>query len=90
MENHFYHIRGPPLNVTIFITHVRNCVIGATPMFKFTRFYAVELIYMNNTASSNLSSELFQKDVYFQILLNADKYFYSMFKYSAVFLVLQP
>ena len=27
-----YHIRWPPLNVTIFITHVRNCVIGATPM----------------------------------------------------------
>ena len=24
MENHFYHIRLPPLNVTIFITHVRN------------------------------------------------------------------
>ena len=21
-----------PFNVTIFITHVRNCVIGATPM----------------------------------------------------------
>ena len=24
MENHFYHIRLPPLNVTICITHVRN------------------------------------------------------------------
>ena len=24
MENHFYHIKWPPLNVTIFITHVRN------------------------------------------------------------------
>ena len=32
MENHFYHIRWPPLNVTIFITHVHNCVMGATPM----------------------------------------------------------
>ena len=32
MENHFYHIRRPPLNVTTFITRVRNCVIGATPM----------------------------------------------------------
>ena len=32
MENHFYHIRRPPLNVTICITHVRNCVMGATPM----------------------------------------------------------
>ena len=31
MENHLYHIRRPPLNVTIFITHVRNCVMGATP-----------------------------------------------------------
>ena len=33
MERHFYHIRWPPLNVTIFIMHVRNCVMGATPMF---------------------------------------------------------
>ena len=32
MKNHFYHIRCPPLNVTIFITQVRNCVMGATPM----------------------------------------------------------
>ena len=24
MENHFYRIKLPPLNVTIFITHVRN------------------------------------------------------------------
>ena len=32
MENHFYHIRCPPLNVTIFITHVRNCAMGPTPM----------------------------------------------------------
>ena len=31
--DHFYHIRCPPLNDTIFITHVRNCVKGATPMF---------------------------------------------------------
>ena len=27
-----YHIRWPPLNVTIFITHWRICVMGATPM----------------------------------------------------------
>ena len=32
MENHFYHIRWPPLNVTIFITHVPKWVMGATPM----------------------------------------------------------
>ena len=38
MENYFYHIRWPPFNVTIFITHVRNCVIGATPM-KIIRFW---------------------------------------------------
>ena len=31
MENHDYHIRWPPLNVTIFITHVCNGVMGATP-----------------------------------------------------------
>ena len=30
--NNLYHIRWPPLNVTIFIMHVRNCVMGATPM----------------------------------------------------------
>ena len=27
-----YLIRWPPLNGTDFITHVRNCVMGATPM----------------------------------------------------------
>ena len=32
MENHFYHISWPPLIVTIFITHVLNCVMGAMPM----------------------------------------------------------
>ena len=32
MENHLYHIRLPPLNATVFITHVHNCVMGATPM----------------------------------------------------------
>ena len=32
MEDHFHHVRWPPLNVTIFITHVRNCVMGSTPM----------------------------------------------------------
>ena len=32
MENHYYHIRWPPLNITILITQVRNCVMGATPM----------------------------------------------------------
>ena len=31
-ENHAYHIRWPLLNVTIFITHVRNYVKGATSM----------------------------------------------------------
>ena len=32
MENHFNHIRWPPLYVTIFIMHVRNWAMGATPM----------------------------------------------------------
>ena len=27
MENHFYHMRWPPLNVTIFIMHMRNCLM---------------------------------------------------------------
>ena len=32
MENNFYHIRWSPLNVTVSITQVRNCVMDATPM----------------------------------------------------------
>ena len=32
MENPFYHIRWPPLNVTIFIMHLRNCIMGASPI----------------------------------------------------------
>ena len=32
MINHLYHIGCPPLKVTIFITHERSCVMGATPM----------------------------------------------------------
>ena len=31
-KKHIYHIRWTPLIVTIYITHVRNCVMGATPM----------------------------------------------------------
>ena len=29
MENQFYHISWPPLNVTIFIAHVRNLRNGS-------------------------------------------------------------
>ena len=32
VENNVSHIRWPLLHVTIFITNVRNCVMGATPM----------------------------------------------------------
>ena len=32
MDNLLYHTRQPPLNVSIFITHVRSCVIGAMPI----------------------------------------------------------
>ena len=32
MENHFFHIRWTYLNVTNIFMHVRNCVMGATPM----------------------------------------------------------
>ena len=32
IENQIYHIRLLPLNVAILITHVRYCVMGATPM----------------------------------------------------------
>ena len=43
IENHFYHISQPPLNVTVFIMHVRLCVMGAnataglTFIFRSTR-----------------------------------------------------
>ena len=37
-EKYFNHIRSPPLNVTIFITHVRNCVMGVTPMSTSTQY----------------------------------------------------
>ena len=40
-KNHFYHIKWPPLNVTIFIMHMRNCVIGATPMSVSKRGYRI-------------------------------------------------
>ena len=33
---------GNPLNVTIFITHVRNCVKGATPMFKSGKLLRIQ------------------------------------------------
>ena len=33
MINNVYHIGWPPLNVAIFNTLMRNCVIVATPMF---------------------------------------------------------
>ena len=32
MKNHIYHIRLPPLSVTISITHDPYCVMGATPI----------------------------------------------------------
>ena len=32
MENQFHHIRWPPLSVTIFITHVHNYIMVATPI----------------------------------------------------------
>ena len=32
MINHFHHIGRLLLNSSIFITHVGNCVMGATPM----------------------------------------------------------
>ena len=38
MENHFYQIELPPLNVDIFIMHVRKCVMGATPMTRQLSF----------------------------------------------------
>ena len=36
MEKNFYCIMCPPLNVTIFITHVHNCVMETTPMVAYS------------------------------------------------------
>ena len=33
MEIHFYHIRLPPLNVTILLRTCIGYIMGATPMF---------------------------------------------------------
>ena len=35
MENYFYHIRWPPLNITIFITHVRNASYANATQLSF-------------------------------------------------------
>ena len=45
MKNHFYHIRWPPLNFTIFITHVRNCEMGATPMLLLNHLLSLSIVY---------------------------------------------
>ena len=42
MDNHFYHIRRHPLNVSIFISHVDNCVMGATPMQKGIKLLSMQ------------------------------------------------
>ena len=47
--NHFYHIRWPPLNVTIFITHARNCVMGAC---KLSRHWSVMHYQVTLSSSS--------------------------------------
>ena len=36
MENQFYHIKWPPLNVTILLHKCVTCVMGATPMISVT------------------------------------------------------
>ena len=42
MINYLYQTGWPLLNVTIFITQVRNCVMGATPMTATTTTRAVK------------------------------------------------
>ena len=57
MINHFYSIWWPPLNVTIFITHVRSCVMGATPMVGMI-FRKVNLI--NVSGDRNKETDVYQ------------------------------
>ena len=42
MENHVYQIRWPSLKVTIFIMHVRSCLMGAMPV-KFPSMQRVNI-----------------------------------------------
>ena len=54
MENHFYHIKWPPLNVPIFITHVRNvrngCDVNACslPSGRFVNYSDLVRRHMQN------------------------------------------
>ena len=54
MENHFYHIRRPPLNVTNFITHVGNCEMGAMPMGPIVTPWVVGEIKTNEIINKDL------------------------------------
>ena len=49
IENHFYHIRWPPLNVTIFIMQLRYCMMGAT------QCYPSFIVQINNQAMVSVS-----------------------------------
>ena len=41
----FYHIRCPPLNVTIFNTHVRMCLMAATPRMGILRSRFIAMVF---------------------------------------------
>ena len=55
MENHLFLIKCPPLNVTIFITHVRNLRNG----YYANVFYSYQL-YLGNTTVRGLSVDHWQ------------------------------
>ena len=60
MENHFYHIRLPPLNVTIFITHIRRLRNGsyANVRRKDARLIWVKLVWFGTSLSVLIFSRL--------------------------------
>ena len=52
MENHSYHIKWPPLNSTVFITHVRNLRNGCYANESYLNlwytkiYFTIPLVYL--------------------------------------------
>ena len=46
MKNHFYHIKWPPLNVTILIRTCVTCVMGATQMINIPHISLVMISFL--------------------------------------------
>ena len=67
MEINFYHIRLPPLNVTIYITHSRTCVMRASPMITYIGH--AKYHYYHRSQIQNSITAIDHKNVYKMLLL---------------------